>query len=41
MALVRLKSIWTPLHLFGVKFFKDDYQKYYIKIFNREIKKLN
>ncbi|WP_268870937.1 hypothetical protein [Halalkalibacter akibai] len=40
MALVKLKTIWTPLMLFGIRIFKDDYQKYYIKVFNRDIKKL-
>ncbi|WP_268870736.1 hypothetical protein [Alkalihalobacillus hemicellulosilyticus] len=40
MPLVRLKSIWTPLMLVGIKLLKDDYGAYYIKVWGSDLKKL-
>ncbi|WP_272913734.1 hypothetical protein [Halalkalibacter okhensis] len=40
MPLIRVKPIWTPLSLFGIKLLKDDENKYYIRIFNGQMKKL-
>ncbi|MDT8860354.1 hypothetical protein N0O92_08920 [Alkalihalobacillus sp. MEB130] len=40
MPLIRVKTIWTPLALLGIKLLKDDEGRYYIRVFGGEMKKI-
>ncbi|WP_283246004.1 hypothetical protein [Bacillus suaedae] len=41
MPLVRMKRIWTPLTLIGIKLSKDDEGSYYVRFWSSNLKKIS
>ncbi|ARK32469.1 hypothetical protein [Halalkalibacter krulwichiae] len=40
MPFISVKPVWTPLALVGVKLLKDTEDRYYLKIWGGELKKI-